>query len=907
MNLAFDRPELMLLAVPALFAAWRWRPRRPLADLTRVTAVALICCALIGPSVRIGDDGRDLIAVIDRSESMLADTDALARELIGLLEESRGEHQRLGVVSFGATPRAEHRPDTSARFLGFSAPVDPHASDLRSAIDLAMELVPAGRPARVLVFSDGEFTGTDPLTAARKARHRGIEITTRAAARPPGNDLAAARLELPGEVAHGEPFQFAAWVRADAAAQVRWRLLVGGVERATDTAALDAGWNRIALRDRPERSGVINYRFELLGAHDGRPENDTTLGAVRARGETEVLVLNESGQTSALVEALRSGGLVVSARAPEDVSLDLLQLERYSAVVLENVSAARVGTRTSQALERYVRERGRGLLMTGGRASFARGGWWRSALDPALTVDLDPRDEDRRVGVALGMALDRSGSMSAPAGGGTKMDLANDGAARAIELLGPGDAVALIAVDTSAHVIVPLSPVVDPVALAATARRVDSQGGGIFVLTALQALIGELEGSTQVNRHMILFADASDSEEQEGCVELARQLSAAGAVLSVIALGTDVDSDAVFLRELAAAGKGQAWFTTSATELPALFAQEVAEATRGGLVEERVAVGARPPLLELGAELGGPAAIGGHHLGRPRERMLVALALENERRDPLLVFGHRGLGRSASYLGQVGGDLGGELVNWEGFAPLFSSLGRWLSADEPPADTFGRARVERGDLIVEVELGPDAARTRTDSALIATLSHPFSTSQLTLERVAVDRYEGRTRLVEVGVHLVRIDLGANEGLDLPPLVHSVSPEHLVEGDPGRGRRTLDRLSEQTGAAPLGSIEALWDGPLGGSRRQPFAWLLAMLAAVALVTEIAARRLALGPATWRRLRLRRATAIETAAAAAAEPSAEPGPAPNAQDPDLKVDTARAQAELLAKLRERRRRE
>ena len=61
---------------------------------------------------------------------------------------------------------------------------------------------------------------------------------------------------------------------------------------------------------------------------------------------------------------------------------------------------------------------------------------------------MEIREEQRKLGLAMVMALDRSGSMGASAGGSTKMQLANRGAATAIELMSAMDAVAVLAVDT---------------------------------------------------------------------------------------------------------------------------------------------------------------------------------------------------------------------------------------------------------------------------------------------------------------------------------------------------------------------------------------------------------------------------------------------------------------------------
>ena len=121
----------------------------------------------------------------------------------------------------------------------------------------------------------------------------------------------------------------------------------------------------------------------------------------------------------------------------------------------------------------------RGGPVGGVRGAFGVGGYHLTAVDEILPVSMELRQEHRKQGVALSVVLDRSGSMSAPVSGGmTKMDLANLGAAAAIELLSPIDAIGVIAVDSMEHVIQPLTPVTNVDALTSTVRSIESAGGG---------------------------------------------------------------------------------------------------------------------------------------------------------------------------------------------------------------------------------------------------------------------------------------------------------------------------------------------------------------------------------------------------------------------------------------------
>ena len=113
-----------------------------------------------------------------------------------------------------------------------------------------------------------------------------------------------------------------------------------------------------------------------------------------------------------------------------------------------------------ETLASWVEETGSGLAMTGGQKSYGPGGYFKSPLERVMPISMEMRREHRKLSVAVVVALDRSGSMSMPAGGGRiKMDLADLGTVQVLDLLSPMDEIGVFAVDTTPHEIVPLDTV----------------------------------------------------------------------------------------------------------------------------------------------------------------------------------------------------------------------------------------------------------------------------------------------------------------------------------------------------------------------------------------------------------------------------------------------------------------
>ncbi len=910
--MGFLHAELFLLAIPAAYAAWRLRASDRVTTALRWTLLAVLVLALTGPYLRTSDRGRDLVLVVDRSRSMPAGSSDIALELARLAEEARGDGDRVAVVSFGADAAIERLPSGSARFARFERDVDVDGSDLGRALDVALDLIPPERQGSILLVSDGEGNGRDPLPASRRAFARGVPIDARPVPRPDVADLSVERIDAPEEVGPGEPFQFSAWVRADRRVEAEFVLERGGAVLARGRRVFEPGTNRIVLRDVLVEPGVADYRLKLVAAEDRVPENDSAVAAVRVGAPRSVLVLNDDGSDSALVQALRGAAIPVKVARPESARLDAVGLVAHRAVILENIAASRVGN--MRALAAFVTDLGGGLLVTGGKASFGTGGYFRSVLDPVLPVSMEMRQEHRKQSIALGITMDRSGSMAAPAGAGlTKMDLANLGAAAAIELLSPMDAVAVHAVDSAHHVVQELTQVEDPAAIIAQVRRVQSAGGGIFTYTALLAIGREMEKAEQATRHIILFADAADSEEQEKCPELIAQMVRAGMSISVIALGTEGDVDAAFLKTVAAAGNGTAYFTTDPDELPRLFAQDTMTVSRATFVEDPTACRVLPDLFGLGP-VGGTtfADLGGYNLTYLRAGAVAGVITQDDYAAPIFAFQQSGLGRSAAFTGQIGGTYGAGVVAWPGFAEFFATVGRWLVGQEEPSEVFASVRRDGKEAVVALEIDPErAARVDLSNLTGRMRGGDGETRPLVFERVGEHRYEARTRLSAEGIALGTVALGDGRTIRLPPVTLPYSPEFERGADSQRGERTLRRLASESGGIVNPSAADLFRGERTAKGWRPIVRELALLALILLLLEIAVRRLELAsfvrvPAplvrAWQRVTARRRSA--PVPAIVSMPRTNPTPdataptKPAAPTPPPTVESALAQARKAA---------
>lgn len=835
--MGFLYPELLLLAVPMLAVWWSLGTHRPQQGL-RLVLLMVTVLAMAGPVLQRVSRGQDVIVVVDGSRSMPQDTNERALELIALLEEQRGRGDRVGVVRFGRTPVLEQALSEGDRFAGFSKTIEPDGSDVAAALAHASALIPNGRAGRILLVSDGETDATALRIAAQQAAARGISIHTRALRRPIEADLSVVQLDVPGRVPAGAPFQFSAWVHASTSQTTPYVLKRDGVIISEGTTDVVPGMNRLVFRDIREQVGVAEYTLHLEGS-DRIPENNTGKGAVAVEGARSILVLNDNGQPDALTRALQSAGLEITVRSPEQASLTAVGLTAHRAVVLENVAASRLGEGMT-ALEDFVIRSGGGLLMTGGEASFGVGGFHASPIENLLPVTLEMREEHRKMGMALAVVMDRSGSMAATTpSGSTKMTLANQGAAAALNLMSPIDAATVIAVDTLPQVVIPLSTLDQPGNLIPQILGIKSGGGGIYTRVALEAAQQELQGAEQQNRHIILFADASDAEQSEGVPELLSQLQSQNITTSVIALGTNTDPDAAFLTRVAEQGGGQIYFTTRPQDLPRLFAMDTLVMSKATMVEEPTATVGRPGLQGMIPWTGSSfPTIDGYNLTYLRPEASMGIQTADEHAAPLFAFHQRGLGKAAAFTGQIGGRLGQRVLQWPDVARFFVSVVRSLSAADPPQSWYANTRMDGSTAVIAVE-GPGNA------APVALLHTDGGTDQtVPLTRVSETRWEARVPLHSDAVTLGTVQVGEDQHLPLPPMSLTVSPEFAYNPDPARGERQLRMLATMSGGRHNATINTLLDGDRSGVGSQVLTKAFAGLALLLLLLEITMRRLQL---------------------------------------------------------------
>src|SRR6185369_13094685 len=147
-------PIWLLLAIPLAITFFVWPPRR---RWLRIALFLAILLALAGVAVDLPSRAGTVVVVADRSLSMPRDADALERELTRTLQSKQPPGSKLSVVSFGRDAQLEVAP--------FAMPPNQPESNMQRGLETALSLIPPDTPGRVVLLSDGRWSGEDPSAA----------------------------------------------------------------------------------------------------------------------------------------------------------------------------------------------------------------------------------------------------------------------------------------------------------------------------------------------------------------------------------------------------------------------------------------------------------------------------------------------------------------------------------------------------------------------------------------------------------------------------------------------------------------------------------------------------------------------------------------------------------------------
>ncbi|HEX7172916.1 MAG TPA: VWA domain-containing protein [Candidatus Limnocylindria bacterium] len=864
-------PAGVIVAVGWLGASRTLPAGRRIASLAiRLALVSCLVLALAGLRLALPADRLSVVFLLDASDSML---DATRAELVEWARDAvRGkpEADTAGVVVFGANALVDRLPSELDELPDPASDPVVGATDIAAAVRLGAAIMPAGTQQRLVLLSDGNDTSGEADEAIAAATARGIRLDVLMPADESAAEVLVDAVDGPSGARVGETIDLTVRVRSTITTAATLRLLADGRTVATDQLDLEPGITTVPFTLTADEPGFHVFRAVIEPEDDRFAENNAADAYVLVTGEPQVLVATDDAARAAdLVSSLGEGSLDVTVVASSGVPSSLTTLAGYDTIVLDNVEADALGAATMAALQVYVRDLGKGLVMLGGRDSFGAGGYLDTPLEEALPVYMTVRDRERSPDVAMVAVVDRSGSMADchctgdsrdtanPSGtrGFEKVDIAKEAILRAAEALAPTDQLGVVTFNENAHWAVRTAPI-DFGALGAGLGF--GADGNTNIFAGLKAAYDDLLNNPASLRHIILITDGwSTSGAYDALLADMRE---AGITLSTIGTG---GGSAQVLRRLAEQSGGRYYDAADATTIPDIFLRETIRTAGEQIVEEtfQPIPSASSEILE-GLEPGRLPQLLGYNATTAKGSATVALLTGRE--DPLLAQWQYGLGRAVAWTSDARQQWATPWIGTAEFGTLTAQLVSWTL---PPQDAEGiEVRFSPGDagqLDVEVTSLDDEAGPRNFYRTVIRLVSPdLEPSQTVLEQVGPGRYAGTVRADEPGAYLVRVaqtleDASGTDAASRTLGVVSPAAEEFrrlgVDADALRsfaatgGGRELSLVADDEAADP-------WAHDIRASAFPTPVWPWLLLLAIVLVPiDVGVRRVALSTADLRRAR------------------------------------------------------
>ena len=663
--------------------------------------------------------------------------------------EHADKDTNIGLMTFGYDTVYELPLTTDLRFTSFETSPQGHHTNLANAIIMANAMMPSDTNRRIIILTDGKQTVGDALDSARQVASQGVRIdailldtgTT-------GKEVQVNNISMPETLYVGEQFELTVEIESNYKTDAVLKLYDEHELKTTQNISLQEGINKFVFTDVANVSGVKSYRVEVEMKEDDILRNNRMYSYIRVLGTPRILIIDGSGSEAHELRKIIGDSADCDVMSPVAAPTVLENLRKYESVVLMNVMKRDLPDGFDDMLELYVRQLGRGLLTVGGDSSYALGGWADSTLEKILPVNVYQRDEAEIASLALSILIDNSGSMGS--GHGSPLELAKEGAARAVKSLKSIDEVGVIAFSDNANRIVNMTSAQEKDYVINRIARIPP-GGGTMMYTAMNMAYKDLVNSDRSVKHIILLSDGQPADD--GFEALAEKMKKENITLTTISIGEGANSQ--LLASLAEITGGRNYDAVSAEKLPDIMLQETF-LSMGDYLNNETFV---PKLVQNSPVIKGINSFTQLHGYIGTEiKNAATLVLATDENKPIYAEWQYGLGFVSSYMSDLNGKWSEDLLSWDkGQDFILNMVSRVLPQEEDP--DLGRVETNKiGDkgyikAILNTGIDDSGGQIETRAEVISPSGKQISVP-LTLSGLGM--YEGDFILEEEGNYLVTV-------------------------------------------------------------------------------------------------------------------------------------------------------
>ena len=226
--------------------------------------------------------------------------------------------------------------------------------------------------------------------------------------------------------------------------------------------------------------------------------------------------------------------------------------------------------------------------------------------------------------------------------------------------------------------------------------------------------------------------------------------------------------------------------------------------------------------------------------------------LMTHQEDPLLAAWRYGLGRSVAFTADAKAKWGVLWLRWRDYSKFWAQVVRWTLRANARSDTTASVERRDGQAVVTVEaLDAKGEFINFLDTQLGVVNPDKHQSVVELDQVAPGRYRGSFPTREEGVYLGALSERRDQQMVGSQILGTVVPYAPEYRELGANEAFLREISELTGGGALGNAKEAFTANRHRSRVPTDLWpWLSGLVMLALVPEVALRRIGPALATWR---------------------------------------------------------
>jgi uncharacterized membrane protein len=475
-----------------------------------------------------------------------------------------------------------------------------------------------------------------------------------------------------------------------------------------------------------------------------------TTGFISIKSKNRALILSGSQKDERYLKTLLERLNIECESIIASDNMTLLQWNKHSLVILNNVSSTQLGTQNINSLQSEVKN-GLGLFTIGGERAFGLGDYHKTKLQEIIPVDsLPPQTETKRLSNAIVLVIDKSGSMEQA----SKLEYAKAAAIEVIKRLNDDDYVSVIGFDNKDFILIKMDRVSVVRTSAMERIRMLYAASSSNLIPGLNAAQRQLESVKAGRKHIIIVSDGEVRGSIDYYSQFTSLMTSIGITASTVYVGFE---NPIIMQHIAESGGGRFYSTSDASSIPRIFLKdlEVAVGERT-MNENNYSVRTMPQalLVKKGAIVPNIRGYIKTKIKTDAQLDLVTGSLEES--PPLLAHFSVGKGKSVALTTDLNGTWSNALIGWNGLPILLKDIFQYTRSENSklkPLDFDFRHFVQDGHIVLDFTI----FERLEGSGLDISVSSPSGKEiKPALEKLEEGHYQAKIATKEAGAFDIRV-------------------------------------------------------------------------------------------------------------------------------------------------------